>query len=118
MKPMTWLRSFAIGQLKFQLHYLRWPLRFPRRGLAGDRLLVRLGEKPDLTMRALAAEQVARGVKVAHDAVWRFARRAAQTVRKDPDGGRADAPERGAVPRALEGAAAPARSRAPDLHRG
>ena len=36
-------------------------------GDAGDWLLARLAEKPDLTMRALTAELSARGVQVAHD---------------------------------------------------
>ncbi len=50
----------------------------------GDWLLARLAEKPDLTMRALTAELAARGVHVAHDTVWRFVRRAGQTVKKRP----------------------------------
>ncbi len=53
-------------------------------GEAGDWLLARLAEKPDLTMRALTAELVARGVLVAHDTVWRFVRRAGRTVKKRP----------------------------------
>ena len=53
-------------------------------GEAGDWLLARLAEKPDLTMRSLTAELAARGVKVAHDTVWRFVRRAGQTVKKRP----------------------------------
>ena len=53
-------------------------------GDAGDWLLARLAEKPDLTMRALTAELAARGVQVAHDTVWRFVKRAGQTVKKRP----------------------------------
>lgn len=53
-------------------------------GGAGEWLLARLAEKPDLTMRALTAELAARGVHVAHDTVWRFVRRAGQTVKKSP----------------------------------
>lgn len=53
-------------------------------GEAGEWLLVRLAEKPDLTMRALTAELAARGVQVAHDTVWRFVKRAGQTVKKRP----------------------------------
>jgi transposase len=53
-------------------------------GEAGDWLLVRLAAKPDLTMRALTAELAARGVRVAHDTVWRFVKRAGQTVKKRP----------------------------------
>lgn len=51
-------------------------------GEPGDWLLARLAEKPDLTMRALTSELAARGVDVAHDTVWRFVRRAGQTVKK------------------------------------
>jgi len=53
-------------------------------GEAGEWLMSRLAEKPDLTMRALTAELAARGVHVAHDTVWRFVRRAGQTVKKRP----------------------------------
>jgi transposase len=53
-------------------------------GEAGEWLMSRLAEKPDLTMRALTAELAARGVRVAHDTVWRFVRRAGQTVKKRP----------------------------------
>ncbi len=53
-------------------------------GDAGDWLLTRLAEKPDLTMRALTAELAAHGVHVAHDTVWRFVRRAGRTVKKRP----------------------------------
>ena len=58
-----------------------------RAALAGESgiwLLARLAEKPDLTMRALTAELAARGVQVAHDTVWRFVKRAGQTVKKRP----------------------------------
>ncbi len=82
-----------------------------RRKLAGEAaewLMARLAEKPDLTMRALTAELAERGVHVAHDTVWRFVRRAGQSVKKNADGQRADAPESGAVPGALAGASAPA----------
>ena len=42
--------------------------------LAGERdwLLGRLTEKPDITLRALAAELAARGIKVSYFAVWHF----------------------------------------------
>lgn len=53
-------------------------------GGAGDWLLARLAEKPDLTMRALTVELSERGVRVAHDTVWRFVKRAGQTVKKRP----------------------------------
>jgi transposase len=53
-------------------------------GDAGSWLLARLAEKPDLTMRALTAELAERGVHVAHDTVWRFVKRAGQSVKKRP----------------------------------
>ena len=77
-------------------------------GEAGEWLLARLAEKPDLTMRALTAELAVRGVRVAHDTVWRFVRTAGRTVKKNADGQRTVAPEGGAVPGALAGAPAPA----------
>ena len=45
-------------------------------------LRARLAEKPDLTMRALAAELRERGTPVTHDTVWRFVRRAGLTTKK------------------------------------
>lgn len=45
-------------------------------------LRVRLAEKPDLTMRALAAELRGQGTAVTHDTVWRFVRRQGLTVKK------------------------------------
>ena len=49
-----------------------------------DWLRTRLTEKPDLTMRALAAELREQGTSVTHDTVWRFVRRAGLTVKKRP----------------------------------
>ena len=77
-------------------------------GEAGEWLMARLAEKPDLTMRALTAELAERGVRVAHDTVWRFVRRAGLSVKKNAYGQRADASESGAVPGALADASAPA----------
>ena len=77
-------------------------------GESGDWLLMRLAEKPDLTMRALTAELAARGAAVAHDTVWRFVRKAGQTVKKNSDGQRAVSSEGGAVPGQMEGAPASA----------
>lgn len=42
----------------------------------------RMQAKPDLTMRALAAEICAKGTPISHDAVWRFVRRQGLTVKK------------------------------------
>ena len=72
------------------------------KGASGDWLLARLAEKPDLTLRALAAELADRGVHVVHDTVWRFVRAAGQTVKKNTDGQRAVSPEGGAVPGQVE----------------
>lgn len=53
-------------------------------GAAADWLRARLTEKPDLTMRALAAELRRQGTPVTHDTVWRFVRRQGLTVKKRP----------------------------------
>ena len=53
-------------------------------GETGSWLQARLAEKPDLAMRALTVKLAGRGVLVAHDTVWRFVRRAGQTVKKRP----------------------------------
>ena len=42
----------------------------------------RLRAKPDLTMRALAAELGTRGTPASHDTVWRFVRGEGLTVKK------------------------------------
>ena len=42
----------------------------------------RMQAKPDLTMRALAAEICEKGTSISHDAVWRFVRKEALTVKK------------------------------------
>lgn len=76
-------------------------------GEAGEWLLARLAETPDLTMRALTAELAERGVQVAHDTVWRFVKHAGQSVKKNADGQRTDASESGTVPGEVEGASAP-----------
>ncbi len=52
--------------------------------LAGERawLLARIAETPDLTLRAIRAEQAVRGAVVSYDAVWRFYRREGMTFKK------------------------------------
>ena len=57
-----------------------------RRVLAGERdwLLARLAEKPDLTLRALVAELVERGVPASYGAVWRLLKAEGITVKKKP----------------------------------
>lgn len=60
------------------------PRPSPIKAAVGDWLRTRLAEKPDLTMRALAAELSQRGTSVTHDTVWRFVRRQGLTVKKRP----------------------------------
>ena len=72
------------------------------KGEAGDWLLARQAEKPDLTIRTLTSELADRGVHVVHDTVWRFVRQAGLSVKKNSDGQRAVTPESGALPGALE----------------
>jgi transposase len=52
--------------------------------LAGERdwLLTRLAEKPDLTLRAVVAELVGRGVPASYGAVWRLLKAEGITVKK------------------------------------
>jgi transposase len=53
--------------------------------LAGARewLLARLAEKPDLTLRALAAELAERGIVVSYYAVWHFFEHEGVTFKKN-----------------------------------
>lgn len=53
--------------------------------LEGERdwLLVRLAEKPDLTLHALLAELRERGIVVACDTLWRFLRREGISFKKN-----------------------------------
>jgi transposase len=54
--------------------------------LAGERywLLARIAEKPDLTLRALAAELAERGIVVSLGAVWTFFAREKISFKKKP----------------------------------
>lgn len=62
----------------------------------------RLAEKPDLTVRALAAELCDRGTTVTHDTVWRFMRREGLTFKKNSGRKRTGPTQGGSFPRALE----------------
>src|SRR5579864_340011 len=86
-----------------------------RRVLAGERewLLARLAEKPDLTLRAVVAELVGRGVPASYGAVWRFLKAEGITVKKKPVRRRAGSPGRGPPAAAVEEVSGPARSQAP-----
>jgi len=70
-----------------------------------DWLLARIAEKPDLTLRALAAELAERGVKVSYFAVWHFFDHEGVTFKKKPARGRAGPAGRGQEARALEAVA-------------
>ena len=63
--------------------------------LAGERdwLLARIEEKPDLTLRAIQAELVERGVSVSYDAVWRFYLREGRTFKKSLHAAEQDRPD-------------------------
>jgi len=65
-----------------------------RRSLAGERdwLLARLGEKPDLTLRAVVAELAARGITASYGAVWRFFAREGITFKKSLHASEQDRP--------------------------
>jgi len=65
--------------------------------LAGDRewVLARVAQKPDITLRALAAELGERGVKVSNYAVWHFLRREGLSFKKNTARKRAGSPRRG-----------------------
>lgn len=78
--------------------------------LEGERgwLLARIGEAPDLTLRALAAELAARGVLVSHYAVWHLLIREGITFKKKPARQRAGAARRGATASAMEEVSGPA----------
>jgi len=66
--------------------------------LAGERawLLARIAEKPDLTLRALAAELAERGIVVSLGAVWLFFAREKISFKKKPARRRAGPRRRGA----------------------
>lgn len=63
---------------------------YRRPALEGERdwILARIAEKPDLTLRALAAELGERGVKAGQYAVWSFFKREGLTFKKNPARGR------------------------------
>ena len=66
-----------------------------------DWLLARIAEKPDLTLRALAAELAERGVKVSYFAVWHFFEHEGVTFKKKSTRGRTRSTGRGQEARAL-----------------
>src|SRR5262249_34945763 len=73
-------------------------------GPGGERdwLLARVGEAPDLTLRALAAELAGRGILVSHYAVWHLLIREGISFKKKPARQRAGTTRRGAAAGAME----------------
>ena len=71
--------------------------------LEGERnwVLARIGEVPDLTLRAMTAELAARGIVVSHYAVWHFLRREGITLRKKSARQRSRAASSSPAPQAL-----------------
>jgi len=76
----------------------------PLCGEVAEWILARIDEKPDLSLRALTAELVGRGVMVHVRSVWRFMRRAGMSFKKNAVGQRAgwvkDRPASGALAQA------------------
>jgi len=77
---------------------------YRRPALEGERewMLARIAEKPDLTLRALAAELSERGVKAGQYAVWSFFKREGLTFKKNPARGRTGPAGRGQAAEPLE----------------
>ena len=77
---------------------------------AGERdwLLARIAEKPDLTLRAMVAELVERGVPASYGAIWRLLKAEGITVKKKPVRRRAGSPRRGPAAAAVEKVSEPA----------
>jgi transposase len=78
--------------------------------LQGERdwLLARLSEKPDITLRALATELSARGIKVSYFAVWHFLEHEGISFKKKPARQRTRPPRRGPAAGAMEKVSGPA----------
>jgi transposase len=72
--------------------------------LAGERdwLLARLGESPDITLRALVAELAKRGITVSYYAVWHFFESENISFKKKPARQRTEPAGRRPPSRALE----------------
>src|SRR4029077_15536877 len=83
----------------------------------GGRILARLAEKPDLTLRALVSELVEDGIPASYGAVWRLLASEGITVKKKPVRGRAGSPRRGSPACPLEEVSGPAGPQAASLHR-
>jgi putative transposase len=77
---------------------------YRRPALEGERewMLARIAEKPDLTLRALAAELGERGVRAGQYAVWSFFKREGLSFKKNPARGRTGPTGRGPQADAVE----------------
>ena len=71
-------------------------------GAVADWTRARLTAKPDVTVRALAAELGARGTAMTHDTVWRFLRQEGLTFKKNSGGSRTGPAQGGSVPETME----------------
>ena len=71
-------------------------------------LLARITEKPDLTLRAIAAELAERGVTVSHGALWMFFAREKISFKKNPARRRAKSRRRDAPTHPVEEVPGPA----------
>lgn len=89
------------------------------RALVGQRewLLARIAEAPDLTLRGLLGELVARGVAVSYYAVWHFFEREGYSFKKKPARQRTRAPGRGAAASPVATVSGPGRSAPSRVHR-
>jgi len=72
--------------------------------LAGERawLLERVAAKPDLTLRAIQADLLARDIQVSLKAIWNFFRSEGLTFKKKPARRRAGSPRRSAPAQTVE----------------
>jgi putative transposase len=77
---------------------------YRRPALEGERgwILARIAEKPDLTLRALAAELTERGTTVSQYAVWSFFKREGLTFKKNSARVRTGPAGRGAPAQSVE----------------
>jgi len=78
--------------------------------LTGERewLLVRIAEKPYLTLRAVVAELAERGTPASYGAVWRFFKHEGITFKKNAARQRARSPRHRPPPDPVEGTSGPA----------
>jgi len=67
-----------------------------------DWLLQRIAEQPDITLRALLAELVERGIKVSYYAVWHFFEHEGISFKKKPARQRTGSPRRRSAAGAVE----------------